>query len=317
MKKITPELLERYYSNSCTAEERHKVEIWLNSQDPQSPNENELLSKTWEALSSEISTTENKPSFYRSPLVRWGSIAAVFAVVLFAGFYSYDNLYSPKDNGSEVLASNYSKIAVKRGEKRTVELPDGSTVILNAESELRIPKVFEKDSRLVYLIGHGHVDIQRDENRPFIIYTSTSKTQVLGTSFDVVADKDSKTTEVVVTSGKVRFSELENGANSVELTVDRQGVLSPNVPIQVNQVVAAYRTAWKDNILVFEDQAFKDIVPVLERWYAIDITVNDQELLEREFTFTYENPSVEELLERMGFVAQFQYAINGQNITIY
>ncbi|MEM9000595.1 MAG: FecR domain-containing protein [Bacteroidota bacterium] len=317
MKKITPELLERYYSNSCTAEERNEVETWLNSQDPQTPNEDQLLSKTWEALSSEIPTTETKPYFYRSTFAQLGGIAAVLALLLFGAFYGYRNFYNPTIEGSAMLSSNLTAIDAERGEKRTVQLPDGSTVIINAESELQIPKVFEKDSRVVYLTGHAHFDIQRDENRPFIIYTSTSKTQVLGTSFDVVAYKDSKTTKVVVTSGKVRFSELENEDNSVDLTVDKQGVLSPNTPIQVNEVVGTYRTAWKDNILVFDNQAFKDIVTVLERWYAIDITVNDKELLERQFTFTYENPSVEELFERMGFVAQFEYAIEGRNITIY
>ena len=317
MKKITPELLERYYNNSCTVEERLKVETWLNSQDPQSPNEDQLLSKTWEAISNEIPTTETKPSFYRSTYLQWGGIAAVLAFLLFGAFYGYRNFYNLTTEGSAMLSSNLTTIEVERGEKRTLELPDGSTVILNAETQLRIPKVFEEDSRVVYLTGHAHFDIQRDESRPFIIYTENSRTQVLGTSFDVVANKGSKTTEVVVTSGKVRFSEVENEANSVDLTVDTQGVLSSNTPIQVNEVIAAYRTAWKDNILVFENLAFKEIIPTLERWYAIDITVNNQELLERQFTFTYENPSVEELFQRMGFVAQFEYAIEGQNITIY
>ncbi|MEM9077303.1 MAG: FecR family protein [Bacteroidota bacterium] len=317
MKKITPELLDRYYSNSCTTEEKNEVELWLNGQEAQSPNEDELLSKTWETISSEIPTTPTKPSFYRSTFVQWGGIAAVFVLLLFGAFYGYRNFYNPTTEGSEVISSNLTTIEVKRGEKRTLELPDGSIVILNSETELKIPKAFQEDQRVVHLTGHAHFDIQRDENRPFIIYTENSKTQVLGTSFDVVADKDSKTTEVIVTSGKVRFSELENEDNSVYLNVDKQGVLSPNMPIQVNEVVATYRTAWKDNVLVFENQKFKDIVPVLERWYAIDIAINNKDLLERQFTFTYENPSVEELFESMGFVAQFEYAIDGQNITIY
>jgi len=318
MKEITPEMLERYYSNTCTAKERKVVATWLNSQEPQSPNEEELLSKSWETIITKVGETQPKPNFFQtSTFFRWGGIAAIFIILLSTGIYGYKNFYSPAIEGSDVTAKNFKTISAEHGEKKKLVLPDGSTVILNSGTELQYPDIFNEESRVVSLKGHAHFNIQRDENRPFIIYTATSKTQVLGTSFDVIDHANAETSEVVVTSGKVRFSELKNEKNSVDLTVDRQGVLSPNMPIQVNDVVATYRTAWKDNILLFENKPFGDIVKVLERWYAINITVNNQELLERRFTFTYENPSVEELFERMAFVAKFEYAIDGQHITIY
>mgnify|MGYP001792660274 CR=1 FL=1 len=309
-------MLERYYSNTCAAEERKMVEIWLNSQEPQSPNEEKLLSTSWETITTKVGTAPAAPS-YKSYLVRWGGIAAIFVILLSTGIYGYKNFYGPANESSEIPAQNFKTISAELGEKKSLVLPDGSTVVLNSASELKYPDKFDEESRVVSLKGHAHFNIQRDENRPFIIYTATSKTQVLGTSFDVIDRADTERTEVVVTSGKVRFSELKNEKNSVDLTVDKQGILLPNSPIIVNGVTATYHTAWKEDILLFENKPFGDIVKVLERWYAIDITVNNQELLERQFTFTYENPSVEELFERMAFVAKFEYAIDGQHITIY
>ena len=67
-------------------------------------------------------------------------------------------------NYTEVVASGiqdsseiYHTLRVPRGGEYTLVLADGTTVYLNAESELRFPKQFKGKSRKVYLDGEGYL----------------------------------------------------------------------------------------------------------------------------------------------------------------
>ena len=58
----------------------------------------------------------------------------------------------------------YHTLRVPRGGEYTLVLADGTTVYLNAESELRFPKQFRGKNRKVYLTGEGYFDVQRTRN---------------------------------------------------------------------------------------------------------------------------------------------------------
>ncbi|MEM9673493.1 MAG: FecR domain-containing protein [Bacteroidota bacterium] len=317
MKDITPELLEKYYNNTCSEEERKAVEAWLNASEGQSPREEELLASSWQNIQSNIQQRDQPAAITRRLSPRfWLGMAASVVLVLGIGFYTYDT-FLHNSSESAISQSQYHNFTTQRGEKRTLTLADGSTIRMNYETEIRAPKRFIDDERIVYLIGHAHFDVAHNPDRPFIIYTEDTKTQVLGTSFDVRTFPDSEKTEVVVSSGKVEFSSREDTQNKVQLTVNDRALLLPGEKISVSEVFAADYTAWKDNRLVFEDASLEEIVLVLERWYDIDITVRNTKLLGNRYTFAYDNPPLPTLLERISFVAKFEYTIEGKQVTIY
>ena len=95
-------------------------------------------------------------------------------------------------NYTEVVASGiqdsseiYHTLRVPRGGEYTLVLADGTTVYLNAESELRFPKQFKGKSRKVYLDGEGYFDVRRNEKQPFIVEVKQVEVRVLGTSFGI------------------------------------------------------------------------------------------------------------------------------------
>ncbi len=65
-------------------------------------------------------------------------------------------------------------------------LADGTTVYLNAESELRFRNIQRKEPESVFE-GEGYFDVQRDEKQPFVVEVKQVEVRVLGTSFGIRA----------------------------------------------------------------------------------------------------------------------------------
>lgn len=311
--KITPELLKRYHENLCDESEVKLVENWLNSAEDE-PSDlskaqlNNMEQAIWKNL--DVPTQTKTVPLYRQAM-RYAAAAIILLTLGFFGYQIANNSLGDKTSQSIALKT----ITTKRGEKRTITLSDGSTIRMNYETEIRVPEKFEGNQRIVYLAGHAHFDVARDTERPFIIYSEDTKTQVLGTSFDINTKEEE--TEIIVTSGKVAFSEKAHEDNLVTLSVNDRAVLDTNQNITTNEIDAHALTAWKENQLVFNGQTLAEIIAVLEPWYDVKITVTDTRLLGDQYKFSKENPSLERVLTQLGFAGGFEYKISDKQVSIF
>ncbi|MEM8965244.1 MAG: FecR domain-containing protein [Bacteroidota bacterium] len=314
MKEITPELLEKYYQGLCTEEEQKQVETWLTSEEPKSPHEEKYLITSWQKIRYKTKLEQSPASARKRSLYgRLLGVAASVILLLSVSIFFYRDIVEETNDPTEV---SYRTVATERGQKRTVNLPDGSTVRLNYETEIRIPEKFEDNERVVYLTGHAYFEVARDPEKPFIIYTENTKTKVLGTSFDINT-KEKGETEIIVTRGKVAFSEKGQEVNQVMLTVNDRAVLSADKSISISEVYANRLTAWIDNRLVFDDVSLEKIIDILEPWYDVEINVENESLLQERFTYSYENPSIKKLMDSMSGMAGFEYQLKGKVVIIY
>lgn len=245
------------------------------------------------------------------------SYAAVAIILFTVGFFTYGYLDNPIQIIDTAYFSDFKSIETQRGQKRTVKLSDGTIIRLNYESEVKVPEQFEGDERVVYLTGHAYFDIAHDPGKPFIIYTQDSKTQVLGTSFDINTSKKEGETKVIVTSGKVAFSEKDQLENLVTLGINDRAVLGPDKTITKSKVDAGKLTSWKDNKLVFDGESLQEVIEVLEPWYNIQVVVENSDLLTEDFKLSINNPSLEIALEELAFLAGFDYSIEGNKVVIF
>lgn len=70
------------------------------------------------------------------------------------------------------------------GERRTVVLEDGSTVLLNTHSALAVK--FSPQHREATLVdGEAFFEVAANPDRPFVVLTDQGRTQVVGTRFSV------------------------------------------------------------------------------------------------------------------------------------
>lgn len=98
------------------------------------------------------------------------------------------------------------------------DLPDGSKVWLNANSELRYPSDFNADTRTVELTGQGYFEVTKNAHKPFIVKADKDySVEVLGTSFNVSAYKDESMIETTLVEGSVKLNVVSGGKRMTQM----------------------------------------------------------------------------------------------------
>jgi ferric-dicitrate binding protein FerR (iron transport regulator) len=157
-----------------------------------------------------------------------------------------------------------------------LDLPDGSRVWLNRNSEISWPREFENGLRAVTLRGEAFFEITPDASNPFIINAGKGSVKVLGTSFNVITSNLHNEIEVLVETGKVLLSD-NAGTDLVLLpgVVGRLGEGRSSSSVNEN----ANYTSWKTDLLVYEGQKLDVVFRDLKRVHDIEIIADDPLLL--------------------------------------
>jgi len=278
--------------------------------------------------------------FYVRAFMRY---AAVF-VVSFGLFWLTQSIFTKKATTSPmVLKKATTRIEVPYGSKSLVVLPDGSVVNLNSGSSLTYSiSDFDSVNRSVFLIGEGFFDVAKNAERPFYVNTHGMKLKVLGTTFNVKAYPDENNEEATLVSGKVEIyassDKMESGkpiilkpnqtaifnkskknlhsisntdlTNTEIIPVKLKAVSSQPV-LKTNQIIS-----WKEDMLTFDNENFKDLIVKIERWYDVKIVVNDPGLLSVRFTGRFDKETIEQVLNALVTIAPFDYTVKQNHITI-
>ncbi|MEJ2445857.1 MAG: FecR domain-containing protein [Exilibacterium sp.] len=183
------------------------------------------------------------------------TIVAMAASFLFAAFVLVTDVMEP----GEVRKKLY---ATEVGESRNVTLDDGSTVLLNTDTQLLV--AFSDENRKIILSrGEAFFDVVKD-GRPFQVEGGTGLVTVLGTAFDVRV----KPTEMVVAveRGRVAVSPRKKPLQQQEITAqDLLSVTNSRLGHVTSQAGAI--ADWRDGWLEFHDEALAQVIIELDRYY--------------------------------------------------
>ncbi|SDL56159.1 FecR family protein [Pedobacter antarcticus] len=282
-------LIVRYLNKETSAEENLLVEKWLadnGNADPDWQKLDRTDKDQWLSdMLVEIKDTIKQNSPQVIPLASrkylWYKIAGVAAVLivsfsLYLGWPLLEN---------QILSGSLASISIPEHQQKQITLADGTTVWLNAGAELRYPKVFNEDSREVYLSGEAYFDVQHDAAKPFLIHTGDVVTRVLGTAFNIKEDKKKHTLEVTVTRGKV--SVADDGKLLSILTANQQISLDLLSRKAAEKTVDARSViAWQENDMLFDDVTFAEAATQLEQHFHVKITFKNDKLKDCRFSGT-------------------------------
>lgn len=170
----------------------------------------------------------------------------------------------------------YHVLRVPRGGEYTLVLADGTTVYLNAESELKYPVRFSGKSRKVYLKGEAYFDVERNEEMPFTVEAQGVQVLVLGTSFGVRAYEGEENILTTLVRGKVDVS--ADGQRAGLIPGQQADFNKKDDRLTVAEVDVELYVGWKDGRLVFDNQPLSVILNELGRWYSFDVVYTNNSL---------------------------------------
>jgi transmembrane sensor len=164
----------------------------------------------------------------------------------------------------------FAQYATDIGERRTIALPDGSTVELGSYSALSTR--FTERERHVYLFrGEGFFDVASDPKRAFLVGAGNGATQALGTKFNVKYVDDLVTVAVNEHAADVRASGFSNVRlrEGWQVSYGRDGL---GTPVQANFDTIE---AWRQDRIVFQDVPLRRVLTELERYRRGKIVLMD------------------------------------------
>lgn len=349
------QLLVNYLLGICTLNERVKVDQWLqedqenmslllqvakgfgNKEHIPLPDKYLVKKELMQQITKTYSFAEEtarflRPGRGRRPLFYsrgdfWMKLAAIFLVIFMAGAAGifFGQNYEQFNNPEPQVQIQQSSLSY--GQTASLRFGDGSVINLNGGSSLRYPETFAHDRREVWLQGEGFFSITHDEARPFIVHAGNTTTRVLGTSFNIKAYEGEVELQIAVADGTVIVtttdSELaDNGEEEAILLRKNQWITYWGHAISGDQVLEKGEgdvrdmIAWKDRVLVFRNKSFEQVAGMLERWYGVNITIDDPSLKGYIIEGEHQNVSLEEVLNSIRFVMEFDYTINGNDVII-
>jgi len=177
------------------------------------------------------------------------------------------------------------------GEWKTITLPDGSVVQLNANSSLSLNRDWKEGSdRRVHLKGEAFFSVRKkpESGAKFTVVTNDLELEVLGTAFNVHAREES--TGVYLEEGEVT---LHTHGKESELTRLKPGDYVAYSKTK-QKIVQRHRIgeqdldpdAWKDGSITFREEYAFQVLKKLEEIYGLETVIQDESIYERKFNMS-------------------------------
>lgn len=206
-------------------------------------------------------------------------VVCITAVVLFMA--RRDEIQNPSFLASTAI-----------GEMKAVNLPDGSVVTINTDSQLEIDYSW-RERRIRILNGEALFDVAHDSKRPFVVYAGMQSVKAIGTSFSVrLSEADVR---VMVSKGRVEVAQYKNvgqqggerpsaevTANPVAVLIKGQAAVLAGGPVgpieslgtdEVNR-----RLSWRRGELVFAGETLGTVVEEITRYSQTEFVFDDPAL---------------------------------------
>ena len=160
-----------------------------------------------------------------------------------------------------------------------ITLSDGTQMWMNSGTQVEVPVVFSRKCRELKLLeGEILLDVSKDASRSFIVDTWAGKVEVMGTRFDVLADRDENLFSTALLEGKVQVTS--------KIDPDDKCILNPNdIATMVDGTLNVRRVkdvsaidSWSIGLIDVTDVPFDILMKKFEKAFDVRIFIDRQDL---------------------------------------
>ncbi len=227
----------------------------------------------------------HQPPFKRI-LLRTVGVAAGIALAVLSGYLV---------GRESALPSGRFEVIALNGQRSSVTLPDGTSVMLNSGSRISCSPLYNLRNRDVNLDGEAFFEVARNPDSPFTVIAGEVEVEALGTKFNVKAYGPDRMVTATLVEGKIKAS-----------ACDQEEILSPAEEVSFNPetgVLEKYPAPnrnhlipWRDNELLFSGNTLEEISSILERMYNVTVIFDDDEVKGYSYTGLVRNSSLDNIL---------------------
>ncbi|HEX6429372.1 MAG TPA: FecR domain-containing protein [Niastella sp.] len=195
-----------------------------------------------------------------------------------------------------------SKLAIQTayGETRQDVLPDGSQVMLNANTTLDYKKWKDGTDREVWVNGEAFFHVKKTaQKNKFIVHTGNFDVIVTGTQFNVI-NRDNKS-NVLLTEGSVIIN-----SNGQEVHMKPGDYVEFNsTGIQKKAINNALVLAWTEHKFVFDNTPMKEVASLVTEFYGIKVTLADEEVTAKSISGIMANDNLDVFLQSLEALSEY------------
>lgn len=345
--QLNYQLIARYLADKCSKEEEQIIKEWARKAN--NKEKLEQFKRIWDAAENKAQNdgisvhtrdewnrlqerfasegTETSATKVRSVNDTFRStslhsmtqrVVRVAAIFLLAGLISvvaYQNWYQPEPAGPAKPVLR--EISTEKAQRANLTLSDGTHVLLNAGSTVKVPSRFDTELREVYMQGEAYFEVVSNPEKPFVIYSRNSRIEVLGTSFSVRSYDEDGQVRVVVKEGQVSLTSADAN-NSEEATLAANEVgwyqLDTNTISTAEVEDMQLYMSWRDGYLKFKNEPMENVAKDFERRYGVEVSFDDPEIKQLSLTAYLKSRSLQNVLDVIATSLDIRYELNDNKI---
>jgi transmembrane sensor len=327
---LDPRILAQWLAGDLDPDDRAVLERWL-AADPEHALQLARARELWRRAGDQARTEarepdpneaarwagilgaiRDRPSTLEHPRRRraadqWGA-AAVLLVMAGAGTWVVTHDQAPM-----------RVYETAQGERAEFRLGDGTRVMLNVASQLRVPADYGERSHEVYLQGGAYFEMVHDSASSLEVHAGDMVARDLGTEFTVGAYPEQRHARVVVREGLVSFHAEDSEVATLGATLrpGQQGRLDDRDVPTVQHADTTTEFAWVGGTIIFDRTPLRDALPQLGRWLDLEFRLSDASLGRVQLAATLTNQPADDAVRFLASSLGLRMERQGRVVTIY
>ncbi|MBB6273178.1 ferric-dicitrate binding protein FerR (iron transport regulator) [Pedobacter cryoconitis] len=240
------------------------------------------------------------------------AIAAMVLLCLALVFYQSDSSMTFKPD-----AITYIEKHTAAGQKMNITLPDGSLVVLNTLSSIKIPSDYGNKNREILLKGEAWFEVEKNPEKPFIVHSGNIQTLVLGTKFNVSGYADDEVAKVSLVEGKVQV-DIDNDARKRQILKPGDQLVydKKDKSSLVKPFIKEYAAGWKDNTLTLDYESWPEAAKKISRWYNVRVDLKNADLKDCKLKGSFAGMALTQVLKRLSYISGISWEIKEKTVYI-